>query len=991
MAQDYYSKRDKSLGITWAKLDQYICKNTKLCKTPLKQQEFMDKMFMRQLDSQDNNPQKGKLYIAAFAPKGDLNSSSIKKYSGYMYYAKDLSLSRFENVRDYLIGQKNPSLENWEYNTHPDILAFKAIWEDLIPLSASKNYNEDLANAIDEILLDIPPNSFLITERLSALTANYEYSLVLAILSVIASTLFCFGCGNGSFSDNDLKLHILVLPPVPKREESSELEKARIFVENKAGDLDELVQKLKLPLKNPAEQGEAYYLLAKYAYELNKAQNLTDIQHFNIKRRFDDYLRRAIQYGNRTAIQLNNERKAVELLNQARTVFNGTNQADINAVKKCCDNCMQVLSLSPSVDAKFRGEASYILYKYIKLGCFVSPSGETSQDYLGLSHRLGYPLARDDWSVSNTFFIEPQFERATVESSGICYSNAKNIISETFAKTVPETWYTEEGFISEFQIEFVSEKIYESCQFRFLFIDDNFHKNLQDFFSLMQLIKESSLESTDNVEVFLRHDFDTAKPLVDTTLNHLSSYQIAVYILDDDKLAAQQLLSCHPLFYPIKSLDFKLLNKRKKEAADNTKSGNSNNTFDRPILNFIILGNTHVTEWLVREAFWMMGFKDNLIECKITILANDGEAFESRLKAKYPGMIKGNLIIDGIEFPTIKGINVNYDSSELYKEINELLNISCYNYFSVATDSDEKNLSLATKIRELLIRNFVSNKREQDLMVSPPVAFLCRDDNLSWISKEMVVEEENEGDRWFNTWNLIPFGELSRRYSFNNITGGTLEELARCIHYQYNSVSPEDVYTKNISGTYEHSEKWKNATKDYYLRQYNQDSSYSSAISMPYRIFQFHDREGNQIMPSAWSICQTTVFSSVNQLKALSIRLWDDWKNKSERLEQEQSVAEWEHARWVKWMVSRGWMPADIEEVVFAIEKGNPRQQLFVAKLHPCICSYDDLKILQNALLTRCGMKKDFFTYDLLNIQDTNKLLALEWIQSVPKDPENQL
>lgn len=33
MAQDYYSKRDKSLGITWAKLDQYICKNTKLCKT----------------------------------------------------------------------------------------------------------------------------------------------------------------------------------------------------------------------------------------------------------------------------------------------------------------------------------------------------------------------------------------------------------------------------------------------------------------------------------------------------------------------------------------------------------------------------------------------------------------------------------------------------------------------------------------------------------------------------------------------------------------------------------------------------------------------------------------------------------------------------------------------------------------------------------------------------------------------------------------------
>ena len=353
-------------------------------------------------------------------------------------------------------------------------------------------------------------------------------------------------------------------------------------------------------------------------------------------------------------------------------------------------------------------------------------------------------------------------------------------------------------------------------------------------------------------------------------------------------------------------------------------------------------------------------------------------------------MVKGNLKIDGIEFPVIEGINVDYDSPKLYQEINKLLDISRYNYFAVATESDEENLSLATKVRELLIRNYVSNRKKQDLVMSPPVAFLCRNDNLSWISKEMIVEEENEGDRWFNTWNLIPFGEISRRYSFNNITGGTFEELARCIHYQYNNVNPKEVYMQNSDGTYEHTEKWKKATKDYYLRQYNQDSSYSSALSMPYRIFQFQDNAGNQIIPSAWSICQTTVFSSVNQLKALSTRLWH-FSNKTKRTEQEQSVAEWEHARWVKWMISRGWMPANIDEVVFAIENGNPRHQLFVSKLHPCICSYKDLKILQNALLTRCNMKKDFFTYDLLNIQDTNRLLALEWIQSIPKESEQEL
>ena len=994
MAKDYYSKRDKSLGITWFKLDQYICKNTQLCQLPLKQQEFMDKMFMRLPDSQSSTPKKGKLYSVAFAPKGDLNSSSIRKYSGYMYYAKDDSLSRFENVRDYLIEQKNQSLESWDYKTHPDILAFKTIWEELIPSSTSTDYNEPLEEAIlaiiNEIPLDnIPAKKLLITDRFSSLIDNHEYSLVLAILSVIASTLFCFGCGDESLSEADYKLHALVLPPIPKREESSELKKARKFVENKSGSLEEVIQKMKLPLKNPAEQGDAYYLLAQYVYEINKNPNLTDKQHLEYNQKFDDYLKQAIQYGNRRAIQLSNEKKAVELLNQARTIFNGANQTDINTTK-CCNKCLQILNFTPSVDTIFRGEASYILYKYIKLGLFVSPSGETAQDFLGLSHRLGYPLAKDDWLESNTFSIEPQFERAIVENDGICYANANNIISETFAKTVPESWKTENGFISEFNIASVSEKIYENCRLLFLFVNDDYRQNLQDFFTLMQLIKESSLEATENIEVFLRHEFETAKPLVDTALNHLSNYQIAVYILDDDKLAAQQLLSCHPLFYPIKSIDFKLLSKSVKEAAEQTQSENLKNTFERPILNFIILGNTHVAEWLVREAFWMMGFKDNLIENRITILANDGKSFETKIKSKYPGMVKGNLKIDGIEFPVIEGINVDYNSPKLYQEINKLLDISQYNYFAVATESDEENLSLATKIRELLIRNYISNKRKQDLMVPPPVAFLCRNVNLSWISKEMIVEEENEGNLWFNSWKLIPFGEISRRYSFNNITGGTFEELARCIHYQYNSVNPQEIYIQNSEGTYEHTEKWKKATKDYYLKQYNQDSSFSSALSMPYRIFQFHDHADNQVIPVAWDICQSTEFSSVHKLKALSKQLWK-FSNETSRTEQEQSIAEWEHARWVKWMISRGWMPATIDEAVFAIENGNPRQQLFIAKLHPCICSYKDLKVLQNALLARCNMKKDFFTYDLLNIQDTNKLLALEWIQSIPKEPEQEL
>ena len=989
MAKDYFSKRDKSLGITWAKLHQYIFLNSNLHLScvPLKTRKaFIEKMYMRLPNPESTSPQKGSLYISALTPSKNLESSSLNKYIKYIYEAQDSIQSRFENVRDLLIGKYRKNrleTENWNYKTHPDILAFKAIWEELVPVSALEEYNEDLEGVLTDILNEIPldnipAKNLQINDRFSTLISNHEYSLVLAIFSIIASTLFCFGCGNDPLSEADYKLHTLVLPPVPEREESSELKKARKFVQNKAGTLDELYQELTIPLNNKSEAGDAYYLLAKYTFEINKDESLTDKEHQLLTQKLDKYLSNSIKNGNRHAIRLKNEKNAANLLIQARAIFNGANQSNYRSIQDCCKYCLQILDFSPSVNAKFCGEASYILYKYIKLGLYISPTGETSQDYLNLSHRLGYPLAKDEWTACNILSIEPQFERAHINKAGVCFANAKNMISETFARTVPDSWRTENGFISEYSIASVTKQLYENGRLRFLFIDDNYRKNLQDFFSLMQLLKEeASPETVENYEIFLRHDYEKAKSLVDTALKHLSDYQIAVYILDDNKQAAQQLLSYHPLFYPVKSINFNALSEQVKQA---DKSG-----FKRPILNFIILGSTHVAEWLVREAFWMMGFKDNLIENRITILADNGKIFESSIKSKCPGIADGNLEIKNIDFPSIKGINVDYHSPALYQELNTLLNLTQYNYFAIATESDEENLSLAIKVRELLIRNFISNKKSQDLIFSPPVAFLCRNDNLSWISKELIVEEEEEGDRWFNTWNLIPFGEISNRYSFNNITGGTFEKLARCIHYQYNGVSPEEIYAPDSN---EHTEKWKKATRDYYLRQYNQDSSYSSALSMPYRIFQFQDQQGNQIIPSAWNIRETTVFSSVNHLMELSKRLWHF---KSITVNQELAIAEWEHARWVKWMVSRGWMPANIDEVVFAIEQGNPRQQLFVAKLHPCICSYNDLKILQNALLTRCNMKKDFFTYDLLNIRDTQKLLALEWIHTTPKEPEKDL
>ena len=433
---------------------------------------------------------------------------------------------------------------------------------------------------------------------------------------------------------------------------------------------------------------------------------------------------------------------------------------------------------------------------------------------------------------------------------------------------------------------------------------------------------------------------------------------IPVYILNDDKIAAQQLLSRHPLFFPVRSI---------KVGEKSTTEGR------KPLLHFVVVGTSDAAQWLVREAFWMMGFRNNAIDTQITILAENAKAFENQLKSRYPGMAQGQINIQGVALPAIHGKDVDPFSWNFTKEISEITAQTPYCYFAVATDSDDTNLALATRLRETLIRRAITSKQKDSLLQQTPIAFLCRDNQTAWLSRSLVIEKEDYGDSWYNTWALIPFGEYSARYTFDEIAGGTFDALAKCIHYQYSQIPSSDA----ISCTTKASK----ATIEYYRRQYNQDSSYSMALGMPYRLFQFQDAYGQQICPTAWSILECTVYSSVTRLKYLASRLRTDPST-----EEIKEIAEWEHGRWIRWMLSRGWLPLSFEEAVFAYKCGNPRQQLFVSKQHPCICAYEDLKKLQTILQESCGIKKDFHTYDSSNIRDTKKLLSLEWIPELSND-----
>lgn len=883
------------------------------------------------------------------------NYDSTNKRAGSFLNAYDDAQKRFDTVHNYLLeNQKNSAGEHFTYENSPFIKELKARWEEHIRFSEfSPEKKEEFKEALEEIIAPFSHNDPLsVYNRLSKEIDRENYGYVLASLSVIASTLFYWPTKNTPSPNNHSWLYDMALPPLPSSEGSLDLQLARDKVVKAKCSIAELMSTLKKPLNDSDEKGEANFLISQRYRQLGDTLNS------------EKYLNIASRYYYAPAVSLKNERAADKYLEDICGLIENSENISNYDVKNICMKCEQILQLSPIVSDSKRGKAAIILYKYINNGQYTSSSGESADKYLELSNNCGNPDAAEIWKIHNPFSITPQFDRAYSDDEGMVLTNCSNHISDVFKKTKPTTW---EMMPISTDGTNLSSLVQMHASKRILLVSDDFKKNLRDALDVLQTIKTLGTDGIlEPPEIYIRSDSENASSIIDTALSHMPEYHIPVYILDDDKMAAQQLLSKHPLFYPLKHI----------------KLGQYANasTADKPTLHFVILGSTRTAEWLVREAFWMMGFRDNSVNSRITVFAPDGETFVQGIKSRFPGMASDRVKISDMAFPEIDGHNEpNLNSHTMFSSIQKLVaNPNTYFYFAVSTECDEENLSLAKRLREILVRNQIYTKSDKSFESVIPIAFHCRDEYIASISRRLVVETEDFGHKWFNTWALIPFGDWSQNYNWDNINSGTFERLAKCIHLQYSGISPDD--SRN------NTEKAQAAVHEYFRRQYNRDSSYSLALSMPYRLFQFNDTFSN-IYPLAWNILDSTAYATVEQLEQLSRRLR---KSLSSTINNDINViAKWEHDRWVRWMLSRGWLPISPEESVFAFKCGNIRQQLFVARLHPCICSYDSLKELSEKLTEKCNIKKDFYYSNIRNIECTEALLRLEWIENPKKESHN--
>ena len=463
---------------------------------------------------------------------------------------------------------------------------------------------------------------------------------------------------------------------------------------------------------------------------------------------------------------------------------------------------------------------------------------------------------------------------------------------------------------------------------RFLLLDDDSEKNFQDLIYILNHISalQKKTELANHTKTLLRWHktviYIRAKEaeysaLIDTALKRLGDYTIRVYIIDDNKWAAQYLLYQHPLFRPIQHINAQTLR----------------NTAITLSFTIITDQNPDLACWLVKEAFWLGCFNYSKLTFSISIIGPDAAKIDQRLRYDCPGIYGKTADSDSISKVIINKPYVvdSIHSSDALKAIRECQNpVNAYNYYVINVGSSAENLNFAIKLRALSIRNLVNSNQKPQNSSLPMITFYCPSLNIAHLSEHMVVQSVDSGDQWFNNYNVKPFGIINDRYSFEKLDGGYLEKVAQSTHLQYCRIAISDSRTLKLE-----------KLKDYFSWSYNRDSSMAVALSMPYRLFQVEANTNGHIISSDLSTTPALAPSDIEEMAKAFTSNYSSCK---------QSLLMYEHSRWMRWVLSRGWEPASSDQVLNYMRAGNPKHQLHIAKLHGCICGLDELKDFSRAL-----------------------------------------
>ena len=522
-------------------------------------------------------------------------------------------------------------------------------------------------------------------------------------------------------------------------------------------------------------------------------------------------------------------------------------------------------------------------------------------------------------------------------------------ITQWIANTKPDGW----KFPHDWDFKIVNNlpslavKLSET-PIRFILINQDYSQNLEDALLILEDVKACQISDKwdsslcENIEIIVRCPEDYATSILDTACSFLDKDYppVKIYLLDEKKRSADYLFAQHPLFYPM-TFSF---NKDRLESAKSALIIVSDNK------------DTQYVSWLIRDAFWMLPHSSPKMHSKIIVLSPYASEIATELVAECPGLsaftyivdqqsgekenLKNPVVIhiDNIAFPMMEFHAISTNVRAFQTTIRNIIKEDIFPYFVIDSDSDLMAITLGRKIRETLIRGAVTAHQLGNYSSdSTVIAIRTQNPDFAGLAQDLIVPKEAEHDAlFFSDYKLITFGSIKDIFSWDQLTGGTIEFISQCMHLQYCSQSYNYDFTK---------EPLKEDTWSYYHRLYNRSSSFAAAMSLPYRLFEAG------VFPLRWIISNDyDIYWEESGRQVLADAFSKLLENEKEKNELINRLARYEHTRWCCYMLSMGWLPADIGQAVHYINNGVERHTLQIAKMHPCICSWSDLKLLYSEL-----------------------------------------
>lgn len=275
------------------------------------------------------------------------------------------------------------------------------------------------------------------------------------------------------------------------------------------------------------------------------------------------------------------------------------------------------------------------------------------------------------------------------------------------------------------------------------------------------------------------------------------------------------------------------------------------------------------------------------------------------------------------EEETIQFITADVDTSEFEEKLLEKENSPDATYIVIAMRDDQMNFSVADELYRIYRRsNGFADERMPEIFarVRSGLKSYALFGNAEFLTKR----------------HIHLFGTAESIYSHKTLFNTELENLAFAVHLAYCKLLDKEKGDKEYEA----------AALGFKTSEYNRRSSMASALHIPAKI----------------QMCIGGEDSNEDILADKNVNLYESKMTKKEEVER---LARKEHDRWNAFMLSEGYRPASIEEMLCYSEKTEEHKHKDKeAMLHPCITDWDTLDEVQACIKNAWGRDEKFKEYD---------------------------